>query len=78
MTSPATITRCNVIFVSEADIDKKKLIQNIIPFFNTLETNNKIKEMLDKFSISQIQKIMKVSKLVFFKRISAGERLTES
>lgn len=52
MTSPATITRCNVIFVSETDIDKKKLIEKVIPYFNTLEMNNKVKEILDKFSIS--------------------------
>jgi len=35
MTSPATITRCNVIFVNEGDIDKKKLIDNYLPTFSS-------------------------------------------
>lgn len=34
MTSPATITRCNVIFVSEEDIDKRKLINDSLPQLN--------------------------------------------
>jgi len=34
MTSPATITRCNVIFIGESDVDKSQLIKNQLPKLN--------------------------------------------
>jgi dynein heavy chain 1 len=34
MTSPATITRCNVIYVSEQDVSKHSLLRGLLPLFN--------------------------------------------
>ncbi len=55
MTSPATITRCNVIYVSQSDITKVDLVKRLLPVFNNSETQDKIVEALCKFTINEIQ-----------------------
>lgn len=71
MTSPATITRCNVIYVSEQDIAKPTLIRKLLPSFNSLEATRKMQEVLSEFTYTEIHRIVKVAKLIFLRKVSS-------
>lgn len=78
MTSPATITRCNVIYVSHNDINKADLIKKLLPIFTNPEVNDKMADALGRFNITDIQRIIKICKLLFVRRLSENDKLTES
>lgn len=71
MTSPATITRCNVIYVSEQDIDKPTLIRKLLPSFNSILAAQKMQEVLSKYSYTEIHRIVKVAKLIFPRKVTS-------
>lgn len=50
MTSPATITRCNIVFVSEEDVPKGDLIRRLMPRLSAPEAEEKLGEALRGFS----------------------------
>jgi hypothetical protein len=77
MTSPATITRCNVIFVNETDVNKNKLINNYLPAFSSTEFHHKMFNMLNQYSINTIHKISKIAQLIFDRPFTTGQILTE-
>lgn len=78
MTSPATITRCNVIYVSEQDIAKPTLIRKLLPTFNSIEPAQKMQEVLSKYSYTEIHRIVKVAKLIFLRKVISEEKLMEA
>ena len=78
MTSPATITRCNVIYVSQNDISKAELIKKLLPIFTNPDTHDKMTDALGRFSITDIQRIIKICRLLFVKKLSEYDKLTES
>lgn len=78
MTSPATITRCNVIYVSHNDISKAELIKKLLPIFTNSEAYDKMTDALGRFSITDIQRIIKICRLLFVRRLGEQEKLTES
>lgn len=76
MTSPATITRCNVIYVSQNDISKAELIKKLLPVFTIPETHEKMTDALSRFSITDIQRIIKICRLLFIKKLTEYDKLT--
>ena len=67
MTSPATITRCNVIYVCEEDIKKNELIKTLLPVTGNKEVQDRFTAILNIFSSLTILRIMKITKLLFFR-----------
>lgn len=78
MTSPATITRCNVINVSERDLDKKVIIQKNVPTLSSKDLQDKVTSVLSAFSPGPIMKILKLTKMLFFRLIAEEDGLNES
>jgi hypothetical protein len=69
MTSPATITRCNVIHLDEHDIDKKALIAKELPALSSKEFTSKLVTLLNEFNAAEIMKVSKLARLVFHRKL---------
>lgn len=69
MTSPATITRCNVIFVSQQDVSKIDLIRKLLPKMSFPEVEDKMTDALKNFSEEELQRIVKIAKLLFLRKV---------
>lgn len=64
MTSPATITRCHVVYVSLKDVHKSNIIQSILPSLNG-DNNERIAVILRNLEIDDILRISKIYPLIW-------------
>ncbi len=56
LTSPSTVTRCNVIYVSDNDVDTHSLIGAQLPEgLANLDAANKIKKIYSKLTNNEIR-----------------------
>lgn len=67
MTSPATITRCNLVYVCEHNLKKSELIQKQLPLLTLREITGKIIQILTPLPQSAILKIVKMTRLIFYR-----------
>ena len=78
MTSPATITRCNVINISEHDIDKKDFIDKELPLMSNKEIRKRLALLMGEFAITEIRRLIKLARVVFFRVVEDGGSLWTS
>lgn len=66
-TSPATITRCNLVYISERDLNLKTVIAKALPGMISKDLYEKMSTLLLQFRLMTVLQILKLAKLIFFR-----------